>query len=250
MSLSQQQVVHDHWDVYLQGTDKGPAFISFDVQAAKEDLTATLTHCARVIIPIKEPNENGGPVEPEGSRLYDLEDELCGLLTAEGIACRLVGRLTHCGTRQLIFQLDDWEKFRPAVNFWMSRVVDYDIDMAEHAGWEFFDNCIRPTPEIWLYLADQSVVRGLIEAGSDPDKDHELEFVFKGAPAALQKLLPQMLARGYTPGGAIDFASGEIVMVKLMPLDEADISDESLANRELAQECGADYAGWGAAVVA
>jgi hypothetical protein len=247
---SKQGVVHDHWDVYVQDTKRGPVFISFDVEAARQDLTGTLQHCARVLIPVKHPNENGGPVEPESSRLYDLEDELCSLLANEGIACRLVARLTHGGVRQLVFQHDDWDKFRPPVGFWMSRVVDYEMDVSEHEGWEFFDNCIRPTEETWLYLSDQSVVRQLIEAGSNPDKDHEIEFVFMGNAAGLQQLLPKMLARGYTPVGALDFSSGEMVMARLMPLDESAIFEESLAHRALAEECGVNYDGWGAAVVA
>ncbi|MGE3805117.1 MAG: DUF695 domain-containing protein [Gemmataceae bacterium] len=249
MAAPKQPIVHDAWDVYVQDTSNGPVFISFDVEAARQDLTGTLPHCARVLIPVREPNENGGPVEPESTRLYDLEDELCGFLEKEAVVCRLVARLTHGGTRELVFQVDDWEQFRPPVDFWMSRVADYDIDVSEHEGWEFFDSCIRPTEEIWLDLANNKVVDGLIESGSDPDKDHELEFVFIGEPAGLQLTFSKLLARGYTPAGALDFAAGEIVMVKLMPLDRQAIFDEALAHRQLAEECGVEYSGWGAAVV-
>ena len=54
----------------------------------------------------------------------------------------------------------------------MQRHEDYEVDVSEHDGWAFFDDCIRPTPEIWLYLADQSVVQNLMKSGSDPEKPH------------------------------------------------------------------------------
>src|SRR5438105_7298701 len=194
MAKKSTQVIFDQWDNYVTRSEDKPLFISFDVEAAEQDLTDTLPHCARVLIPIKRPNKNGGPVRPESDQLYDMEDELCGALSQQGIACRLVGRLTCDGMRELVFQLDDWDSFRPPVGVWMMSHEDYEIDVSEHEGWDFFNDCIRPTPDIWLYLADQHVVQALVKAGSDRDKEHALEFVFngqegglRGAAQALQK---------------------------------------------------------------
>src|SRR5262249_26123526 len=103
------RVVFDDWDTYVSESDGKALFISFDVEAAREDLTATLTNCARVIIPVARPNANGGPVPPESERLYAMEDDLCAALAQNRVKCRLVGRLTCDGIRELVFQLDDWE---------------------------------------------------------------------------------------------------------------------------------------------
>jgi len=249
MARRRNQVVFDSWDSYVSQAEDKPLFISFDVEAAQQDLTDTLTHCARVVIPVHKPNQNGGPVSPESERLYELEDELCAALVQHRVVCRLVGRLTCDGVRELVFQLEDWESFRPAVGDWMMAHQEYEIDVSEHEGWDFFDDCIRPTPEIWLLLADQSVVRSLIEAGSDPEKEHALEFVFTGEAPSLRKAARRLKDRGYVEQAPTDVTEGEIVMVKKMVLDEEAIIAESQANAELAEKCGINYDGWGAEVV-
>lgn len=249
MAKKPVRVVYDAWDTYVAETDDGPVFVSFDVEAAEEDLTDALTHCARILITIKRPNDAGGPVSPEAERLYQMEDELCAALVDHRVSCRLVGRITHAGIRQLVFQLDDWDSFRPPVGIWMGDHEKYDIDVSEHAGWGFFDDCVRPTPDIWLQLADQRVIRGLIEAGSDPARKHSLEFFFKGPERGLRRLAERLAEHGYAPLGRPDFASGELGMVLRMKLDEGAIYEESRANRKLAEKLGVEYTGWGAAVV-
>jgi regulator of RNase E activity RraB len=249
MAEEQSQVVYDQWDTYVARADDKPLFISFDVEAARADLSGTMTHCARVIIPIKRPNQNGGPVSPESERLYELEDSLCGLLADEGVNCRLVGRLTCDGVRELVFQLDDWDQFRPPVGAWMGENEDYEINVSEHEGWDFFNDCIRPTPETWMWLADQSVVQNLIRAGSDPAKEHALEFVFNGEEPGLRAAAEALRERGYAALEPLDYASGRLVMVLKMPLDADAIFAESRAHAELAAEHEIVYDGWGAAVV-
>jgi hypothetical protein len=243
------QVVHDEWDTYVVDSDDGPLFVSFDVAAAREDLRSSLCHCARVMIPVKHPNRNGGPTGAESERLWAMEESLCATLTQHAVKCRLVGRLTHQGTREIVFQLDDWESFRPPVGLWMSEMTDYEIDVSEHEGWDFFDDCIRPTADVWLYLADQSVVENLREAGSALDKEHSLEFVFLGKRKGLSQAVEALTARGYEPLGEPDLDSGQIVMVKRMIPETQGIHAESLANAELAQSLNISYDGWGCAVV-
>jgi regulator of RNase E activity RraB len=249
MASQAHQVVFDRWDTYISEADGKPVFISFDVDAAEQDLTATLTLCARVIVPIHQPNASGGPVKPESDLLYELEDELCQLLVEHKVACRLVGRLTHDGIRQLVFHLDDWESFRPPVGLWIMDHEDYAIDVSEHEGWTFFDDCVRPTPEVWQFLADRSVVQELVKAGSDSDKEHSLEFVFNGDQDGLREAARALKLRGYIPLAPLDFASGQIAMVKKMPLDEQAIFEESRAHQALADEHDIEYDGWGAEVV-
>jgi regulator of RNase E activity RraB len=249
MPKKKTRVVYDKWDTYVSATDDGPLFVSFDVEAARDDLTDTLAHCARVIVPVKAPNDAGGPVPPESDLLYQMEDGLCGALAKKGIACRLVARLTCAGFRELAFQLDDWESFRPIVGLWMMENEGYEIDVSEHEGWDFFNDVVRPSPETWLYLADRDVVQNLIEAGSNPKKAHALEFVFHGQVPELKKMLTALEERGYKTLRGIDAVAEELVVAKKMKLDVDAIYAESLAHQELADAHEAVYDGWGAAVV-
>jgi hypothetical protein len=243
------RVVYDAWDTYVAETETGPAFVSFDAEAAGRDLSHTLTNCARIILTIRRPNANGGPVSPEGERLYELEDELCAMLAGDGVSCRLVGRLTHDGVRELVFQLDDWDEFRPPVGAWMVEHSEYEIDVSEREGWAFFNDCVRPSPEAALQMADRRVIRGLIEAGTKPGKPHALEFFFAGKPDGLRKLAGKLGEYGYTAKDPAAAADGRLCLILRMPLDEAKIGEESRANHELATSLGIKYTGWGAAVV-
>lgn len=248
MSAPPARVVHDAWNIYVAQTGRGPLFVSFDEDAARQDLTGTLRHCARVAVSIHHPNPNGGPVPPESDRLNVLEDALCAALESAGVECRLVARLTHQGTREWVFQLEARDAFLPVVEAWKGECPDYHpVRIREHEGWEYFDACIRPDEATWRWLADQRTVEQLVEAGSDPSQEHALEFVFFGSGEALAAVARALRERGYTRPAEAPPEEGTLVMVKRLPLDLDAISAESEANDELADAHGADFDGWGAA---
>lgn len=120
------EVCGDSWDAYVAETEEGPLFISFDVDAAgNQAVRSALHHCARVLIQIKAPNHNGGPSGAESEKLWEMEEDLCAALQKAGVQCRFVARVTHKGIRELVFQLADWDSFRPPVGQWIQRNADY-----------------------------------------------------------------------------------------------------------------------------
>lgn len=247
MASSHPVVIRENWETYSYVSDGGPVFATFYAGAkgiAREDFP----YCARVIIRIRQPNENGGPTSEEAETLWGLEDNLTDALSRSGGECILVGRLTHAGDRELVFQLADWDRFRPPVGRWIQQNPTYDIDVSEHDGWEFFDEYVWPTDEDWMFIHDSHVVNGLIESGSDPEKEHCLEYVFVGDQSNLQRLRDKLTLRGYADYGS-PVPADQLVMVKKLPLDLRQIYAESLENQRLCNEIGAAFDGWGAAVV-
>ena len=247
MADSGAVVIQKNWETYSYSSERGPVFASF--YAGASDIARNdFPFCARVIIPIKQLNQNGGPAKEEAESLWRLEDTLTDALARHGAACILLARLTHGGNRELVFQVADWDRFRPPVGLWMQQSPGYDIDVSEHDGWGFFDDCVWPSDEDWMLIHDRRVVDGLIEAGSSPEKEHSLEFVFVGDQSKLQRLRHELGVRGY-----VDFGSpaspDQLVMVKKLPLDLGQIYSESLKNRRLSDETGVAFDGWGAAVV-
>jgi regulator of RNase E activity RraB len=243
------KIVLDEWNAYTADRDGVLMFISFDENAASQDEIEGLGLCARVLVPIKDPNSAGGPESPETEVLWEMEDELIELLDEHQVKCRLVGRLTYDGMREIVFQLHDWETFRPPVGLWMMQHGDYKIDVSEHEGWGFFDDYIRPRLEDQLFMADYSVIESLIESGSDPEKEHLLEYVFMGEASGLKRVAQSLRQRGYSDVGELDFGSGQIVLAKSIVLDPMLIVQESLTNYELAEDAGVEFDGWGAEVV-
>lgn len=243
------QVVFEEWDSYAVERDGTLMFISFDDIVTRDDPPAGLELCARVIIPIQEPNDVGGPVSPEAERLWDLEDKLCNTLSEHAVNCRLVARVTYEGLRELVFQLHDWDSFRPPVGLWMREVEGYEIEVSEHEGWDFFNECVRPTPEDRMWMADRSVIDALLDAGSNPDKPHTLDFAFRGQATGLRNVAQSLVKRGYKALNEPDYASGTIELSKSMMLDLQAINEESKYISALAEESGVEFDGWGAAVV-
>ncbi|WP_372365744.1 DUF695 domain-containing protein [Candidatus Uabimicrobium sp. HlEnr_7] len=243
------QIVSDEWNTYPAERDGVAMFISFDEAVIREDPPKDLQLCARIIISIREPNNTGGPVSPESELLWEMEDALVALLQEHCVRCRLVGRLTYDGLREIVFQLHDWNLFRPPVGLWIMQNENYDIDVSEHEGWCFFDEYIYPRTEDQLFMSDRSVVDSLVDNGSDPDKEHSLEFVFMGTSGGLKRIANILQQRGYEPVGKMNTTSGQIVLARQLVLDLSLIVDESIENYKLAEDVGVEFNGWGALVI-
>lgn len=240
------QVVFDEWNAYVAERDDLLMFISFDVGATRSTRPSNLAWCARIMIPIREPGPAGGPGDEERDVLWQMEDALVAMLQKAGVRCRLVGRMTYDGLREIVFQVHDWESFRPPVGAWMGAFADYEIDVSEHEGWEFFDDHISPRLEDQLFMADRSVIDRLIESGSDPEKEHALEYAFRGPAAALERLGLALRERGYV---SVDEQDDLIVLATRLPLDLRRVVAESIGNHRLAEEYGVECDGWGALIV-
>ncbi len=237
----------ENWEFYVYPTEDGPVFVTFhtEIEAIPKE---TFSHCARVIIPMKDKDEYGAATDAEANALYDLEDTLVTVLTQADVKCHLLARVTHAGNRELVFQLADWDSFRTPARLWLDTHPTYEIDVSEQEGWTFFDDCVWPSDDDWIWIYDRRVVDGLIEHGSDPEKTHDLEFTFGGETDALTSTKPALEKRGYTQL-SFDEAANSLVMVKTMTLDVNLIWEESMANLELAKTNTISYDGWGAVPV-
>lgn len=237
----------DRWETFSYRSDDATVVSSFDVTAGEIDRD-TLPLCARIIIPIANPRESGGPTDEEAEILWELEDDLTAILDEAGVNCRLVARLTHSGERELVFQLADYEEFRPPVGAWMETVTDYEFSVSEHDGWDFFDDFCWPSEQDWCLIFDRHVIMGLIDAGTNPEKEHTLDFLFRGAPEQLQILRENLLDRGYQDSPSGNPEPGTLEMVRRMPLSLELICPESLENLQLCEDLEIEFDGWGAAI--
>lgn len=236
---------HD-WESYYYNTDSGPVVVGFHTESNKVE-QGQYPFCARVLITIKAPNPNGGPSNEEAQVLWGMEDRLVELLNARNVPCLLLGRLTHNGIRELVFQVADYSPFRPPVGHWMKEHAAYKTDVSEHDGWSFFFESVWPNATSWMLIFDRRVVDSLVTAGSDPSKPHSLEFVFRGAADGLQQMQAALAARGYSLL-ELSLAESRLVMAYTLPLDVGAIFRESLSHREECQRLHLEYDGWGASV--
>ncbi len=235
------------WESYSYQSDEGPVIVGFHTEATAID-RAKYPHCARVQITIKAPNHNGGPSREEAEILWAMEDRLIEALDARHVACVMLGRLTHNGIRELVFQVADYSPFRPPVGRWMQNHANYETDVSEHDGWDFFFESVWPSERSWLIIMDRRVIDNLIRNGSDPKKPHSLEFVFRGDTARLGEFQTLLETRGYR---LIELSPTErrLVMAISMPLDISSVCRESISHRDECAKLGIEYDGWGASIV-
>lgn len=235
-----------NWESYSYDTDAGPVFVGFYADSNKVDPSA-FPFCARLQITIKAPNQNGGPTGDEVQRLWDMEDRLVAALDAANVSCLMLGRLTHSGTRELVFQVADYAPFRPPIGRWMQEHSEYETDVSEHDGWSFFHESVWPNETSWLMIMDRRVIDNLMREGSDPAKPHSLEFVFYGDAPRLEDLYRLLEFRGYR---LVESApeSRRLTMFISMPLDVSSVCRESIFHRDECARLGLEYDGWGAAV--
>ncbi len=235
------------WESYSYSTDNGPVIVGFHTKSNTIN-QSEYPYCARVLITLKKPNAHGGPLQDEAQVLWDMEDRLVALLDEHKTPCLMLGRLTHGGTRELVFQVADYKPFRPPVGRWMGEHRDYETDVSEHDGWEFFFASVWPSASSWLLISDRRVVDSLVEAGSDASKPHSLEFVFRGGAEALRQMQEKLAARGYSTL-ELSPAESRLIMARSMPLELGAIFQESLSHQQDCQSLGLEYDGWGALVV-
>jgi regulator of RNase E activity RraB len=237
-----------NWEAYSYNTDNGLVVVGFHTDSTKVD-QSKYPYCARVQISIKAANQHGGPSREEAQVLWDMEDRLVEALDAAGTECLLLGRLTHSGLRELVFQVADYVPFRPPVGRWMQAHASYETDVSEHDGWDFFFESVWPSENSWHLIFDRRVVDNLIKNGSDPAKPHSLEFVFRGNIEGLRRAQTDLTAKGYR---LLEFPKEDarLIMAKSMPLDLSGIYSESMAHRNLCEQYGIEYDGWGASVEA
>ena len=92
------------------------------------------------------------------------------------------------------------------------------------------------------------MIDNLIQSGSDPQKPHSLEFVFRGDPLRLRDFQCMLANRDYS---LIEFSQDEsrLVMARSIPLDVTSVCQESISHRDECVRLGLEYDGWGASVV-
>lgn len=240
-------VSEEGWDFYRYRMEEEIVVAGF-CEEAREVAQDAFPYCARIMIPIAEPTPHGGPDDAEAEVLWKMEDTLAAALEAAAVHCHLLGRLTYGATRELIFQLADWDAFRSVVGSWMTQQKTYEIEVAEHDGWEFFLDRVWPSENDWLWIYDRRMVDNLIQAGSDVSKPHDLEFLFVGETDRLEQMSARLTERGYHLI-KLDTEEKQLTMAKPMLLDVDTIWRESLHHAQASEELELNFKGWESQIV-
>ena len=225
--------------------DNMTALIEFDYEIAKEVEHKGYQACKRIIIYI-DPNNcstNGLAYKEENLRIKDLENDLLSNLSE--VDCKLVGKISYGAMCDFNFQTNDSTTFKNKVTTWISNQKSHKIEIIEEDGWEFFDKKIKPTHIYWQQIHDRRVIGLLIEQGSNPNKEHNIEHFFIGENAKLQSLRDQLTSDGFILNSIND---NQMTLTKPSKLVGGGLSELTQKLAGYTASIGIKYDGWGAEI--
>lgn len=242
-------VAEGPWDFYSYRYGEGErATITFNVRADAEPAHHGYSACRRVIIyfPPAHVYQNGLPTAEELHRSTEEERALIAALEQAGVDCIKVGHMLYGAMRDMVFQVNDTRGFAEVYQRWRAHLHDRNIDLIEKDGWSFFDERLRPKPADRKWIEHNRVVVQLLQAGSNPRAPHALDHTFTGEGGVLDTVAAELLDAGFSPARP---EPGRLTLVQPLPLDPDAITTWTMRFEALAAQCGAEYDGWGAAVV-
>jgi regulator of RNase E activity RraB len=248
-SKKQVRITEGPWDfyVYPYGEDQR-ASITFDVRADAEPEHRGYDACRRVIIylPHDRVYANGLPMAAEYQRSTEDEQSLIAELERAAVDCKKVGHMLYGAMRDIVFQVEDAAGFSSVYERWRATRPQRKIELVERAGWSFFDDKVRPKPVHRKWIQNNHVIIELLKAGSDRQQPHSLDHTFLGAADTLNVVARELGAAGFQSRRS---EPSSLTIVQELPLDCDEITTWTLRFEALAENCGASYDGWGAAVI-
>ncbi|MDX2361238.1 MAG: DUF695 domain-containing protein [Crocinitomicaceae bacterium] len=241
------KVKRENWGFYTMNYDNGTsALVEFDYDHAVEESHDGYNSCIRVIIHMKAKNvlPTGLPKKEENARV---EQMAVGMLnTLSSVDCRLVVKSLYGAMFDYCFQTNDPALFLSKINDWITSQKNHKVELIKSKGWDFYDERLRPNARHWQQISDRSVVLRMMNAGSNPEKDHILEHTFIGDDAKLKELSLNLENGGFTVQST---SEGCLVMTKSSKLIVPLISPLTGKLAGFAESMGVKYDGWGAMIV-
>lgn len=245
--LPSSELRRDGWNFYSYAYGQNlRALIEFDTQIAKEEKHEGYDYCVRVIIHSrpKNCNNNGLPTPNELLCVNYVEHDLLSNLNS--LDYKYTGKMSYGGMRDLNFQTNQPSEFLAKANKWASTQKTHKIQMLESDGWDFYEKKVKPDHGFWQQISDRATIGSLIEHGSNPEKEHEIEHLFIGDRKDLEFLRDQLLKDGFT---LIALNDDKLTLMKPAKLVGSDLSGLTEKLARYTAQIGVAYDGWGAMIV-
>ena len=247
--MKKPRVVDGQWEMFHFTRPNGKVtVVSFDLEVAQGSRPEGFDTCFRVVLHLLPENVQPGglPVEGMTVQLEEIERDLVKSLETATVKARMVGRLTHDGKREMVFQVGDPAHFESILSIWLDDFTDFQATFTAESGWEFFENEIMPTAVDWQQVIDRKIIDKLLKAGTNPTKVHVLEHTLTGDEQNLQVMAEELAGGGFQ---VIHFGGGELVVQRASYLDIDTVSAISGALFRFANDLEVKYEGWGARIV-
>jgi regulator of RNase E activity RraB len=243
----------EQWDFYFTSIDDRPASISLDLGRAQTGPAREWPWLVCLRIPMRSPRPDGLSSSHEAPALNALEDALADAVAA---ACdgAQVGRLTWNGFRELFLYVRGVERLNDGIGAGLGRTRAYDVQVRTEndPDWRKYFEFLFPSREQMFWIHDRRVVDQLLAAGDQVEAPRPVDhYAYFGDQGARDRFLRAASALGFRARALpVDEKSARLGahLVREDAVDIHHIHGVVSEVRQLAEECGGEYDGWGCPV--
>jgi regulator of RNase E activity RraB len=243
------------WGNYFTTINGALASVALDRSLRPKAPLVSRPNLLRVKVKLRAPKPNGLSDRSEAQALADIEDELRSQLKAATRATE-VGRITTAGHRELFFYSAGDAGLQGAVSAVMQKFGAYKIEMESRADpeWSEYLDTLYPKGEDFQRMSNMDVIGGLLDAGDTLRPVRAVRhWIYFGTQADRQQIAPKIEALGYKLGPETDGSQDRpygLVVTRNQSITPDQIDNAVIELYRLAQQAGAEYDGWEAALVA
>jgi uncharacterized protein (TIGR01619 family) len=243
----------ENWDVYFGFIDEKPASVVLDMDAFNEINTEEYqyAHCLRLIV--KNPTEDGFPINNEADHLGEIEESAIDFLASQNFIN--VGRITTDGVRDIIFysrQVASDPIAEAAKRFVQPTGYEASIfQIEEDDNWEFYFDFLYPNPYQLQHMGNRQVVEHLEDSGDTLEIPRKVEHWLYFESAKMMKRFAKAVKK---EGFALENETQEEGKY-ILTISRVDVVDFQSINEvtdllvEIAEQYEGEYDGWETVVI-
>ena len=243
---------NENWDSYIATYEDGnPGSTTLRMDLIQE---APFQHLPNVLVTglkYETSRDDGFPENETFKVLHKVGDELIKLIS-DATECILAGSFMYNGERLEYFYIENEEGLKEKIEkFYQYNYPDYQyyLNIKEDKNWEYYTEFLYPNDETLNYMADQSVIRNLIEAGDPLTKKRRVDhWLYFSTELNMKKCMEEVEKNGFMiqSAGLNDETElpYELQMWKVDNVDIESIYSNTSKLREIVKKYRGEYDGW------
>ncbi len=245
----------EDWDIYLCDIDGKVGSYLLNLALIQVAPVSDKNCVLWLDIKLNQPNEDGMPTQNEYDRLLEIEDLIIPQIEKD-LKAIYVARLTHDGSRELYFYLNENHYSQSNVQKIVQQIADYQFDFGSKLDpeWNSYRQSFYPNVYAMQSIQNSRVIRNLEKHGDILTVKRPVEhWCYFKTSAARDHFLQVVQEKGYE---IIDQSNDEEnenpYSVQIGRIDNVDLPNINQVTWELLELCienDGEYDGWETPVI-
>ena len=246
------QTSGEQWDNYVANYENGkPGSTTLRMNLIERSPIEELKYVLVTGITFETDREDGFPGNDVFPILHKISDELLDLIGKETKTI-LVGSFMHNKERLEYFYVADQEGLKNIIEkYYEENYPDYEfyLNIKEDENWEYYTEFLYPNEETLNYMADQSVISNLYNAGDPLTKERRVNhWIYFSSKSDLKNCKKELENKEFTiQHSGINEQTNLPFELQFSRTDKVDINSIFPITsylRKIAKEYNGEYDGW------